>query len=152
GIVHENPVFQAWIPVQGYGQSFVPPYRKYDDLIQSPAYNWANIYPPALVHIAISRQLIRTFHPKLYQAAALLGPRQEKLELYSPNWMLLRRKYWPEPYASYARDFPLLLRALKEQNSRLILCPFPFREQIIPAEFAAQRDKLIAAGHSPDDI
>lgn len=152
GEVRQAADFQAPFPVQGYGQSFLPPYRKYDSLIDEPAYDWADIYPPVLIRTPLSRQLIRTYHPKLAKALERVRPRQPQLELYDPSWMLLKREYWPAPFDQYARDFPLLLRALKQQNPHLILCPFPFREQVIPAEQAARKEKLVASGHGPDDF
>lgn len=144
--------FVAPFPVQGYGQSFLPPYRKYDTLISEPAYDWADIYPPGLIRIPLSRQLIRTYHPKLSKAVERLFRRQPELELYDPSWMLLKREHWPVPFDQYARDFPVLLRALKQQNRQLILCPFPFREQVIPTEYAGKKGKLLTEGHRPDEL
>lgn len=152
GAVKKAADFQAPFPVQGYGQSFLPPYRKFDSLVNEPAYDWADVYSPVLIRTPLSRQLIRTYHPKLVKAIELLRPRQLQLELYDPSWMLLKRELWPAPFDQYARDFPLLLRALKQQNPHSILCPFPFREQVIPAEYAARKENLAASGHRPDDF
>jgi len=130
----------------------LPPYRKYDTLISEPAYDWADIYPPGLIRIPLSRQLIRTYHPKLSKAVERLFRRRPELELYDPSWMLLKREHWPVPFDQYAQDFPVLLRALKQQNRQLILCPFPFREQVIPTEYAGKKGKLLTEGHHPEEL
>jgi hypothetical protein len=146
------PNFQAPFPVQGYGQSFIPPYRAYDGLIHSIADDWADLYPAALIRQPLSRQLIRTYHPKICRLGELLSKRHPSLELYAPGWMLLKREYWPAPFDQYAKDLPLLLRALKQQNPRLTICLFPYREQVILEETAIKQRELLAAGYAAGDL
>jgi hypothetical protein len=144
--------FRSPFPVQGYGQSFIPPYRSYDGLIRTVADDWADLYPAFLVRWPLSRQLIRTYHPKLCRFGELLPGKPKQLELFAPDWMMLKRELWPAPYTQYAEDLPLLLRELKQQNSQLTICVFPFREQVIPEEFRAKERLLTAAGYAASDI
>ena len=144
--------FRSPFPVQGYGQSFIPPYQDLNPLIQTIADDWADIYPESLIRLALSRQLIRTYHPKICRAVELALHTQQSLELFNPGWMLLKRELWPAPFDQYANDLPLLLRQLKQQNSRLTLCAFPFREQVITDESKAKIAALKSAGYSDDVI
>lgn len=152
GSVRYAPDFRAPFPVQGYGQSFIPPYADYNGLIQTAANDWADIYPELLIRVPLSRQLIRTYHPKICRVGELVFRKTEQIELFAPGWMLLKRELWPAPFSRYADDLPRLLRELKRQNPRLTICLFPFREQIVPEEFRDKQQALFAAGYAASDI
>ncbi|MDB5387762.1 MAG: hypothetical protein JWM11_3408, partial [Planctomycetaceae bacterium] len=146
------PDFRSPFPVQGYGQSFIPPYQADNGLIRTLADDWADLYPESLIRLPLSRQLIRTYHPKICRLGQLFSRKSEQLELFAPTWMLLRRELWPAPFSKYAGDLPLLLRELKRQNPRLTICLFPFREQIILNEFQAKKSELLTSGYEAGDI
>ncbi|MCX7935952.1 MAG: hypothetical protein N3A66_11920, partial [Planctomycetota bacterium] len=144
------------LAAQAYGQHFIAPYAAYDHLIAEPEHGWAEYYPLWLLERPLGRFLVEAIHPcacRWWESAEKrLGRRRERVDVHYPRWLLLKAERWPEPFASYAADFLLLLAKIHSQNPRLAICLIPMRSQVIPAKQAEVKAWLRKRGYGESDF
>lgn len=146
---------------QIYGLRFIARYADWNPLPApyEAGSAWGNLIPDSVDQFPYFQRLLLRVSPLLSLSAKSIAGVARGLRRPDPNWspndpdwLLLKRDRWPEPFRTYASDFERILGLYLTSTRSTVVVLKSTPKGIVQQERKAAVGRLMARGYLEDDI